>query len=47
MKDEIFDHEIAICRKHYPEGECNWGKCSECSVIPLLLKLRTGEIVED
>ncbi len=29
------------------KGGCNWGKCDECGVVPLLHKLSTGEVVED
>lgn len=48
LDQETFDKEIKICQKMYKEkGGCNWGKCDECGVVPLLHKLKTGEVVEE
>lgn len=48
MEREIFEKELAMCRKLYRKngGKCNWGECEECGVIPLLYKLNKGEIYE-
>lgn len=45
---EIFDHEIAICQQLAKKnnGECNWGKCKDCGVLPLLYKLHKGVLLE-
>ncbi|KKR19785.1 MAG: hypothetical protein UT50_C0030G0004 [Candidatus Moranbacteria bacterium GW2011_GWA2_39_41] len=48
MDKETFDKEIAMCQALFKEQQgCNWGKCSDCAVIPLLYKLHKGEIIED
>lgn len=48
LDQETFDKEIKICQKmHKEKGGCNWGRCDECGVVPLLHKLSTGEVVED
>lgn len=46
---EVFDQEIALCRKLTIEksGGCGWGKCADCGVVPLLFKLHKGELLED
>jgi len=48
IKKEVFDREIALCKqlskKH--KGKCGWGKCKDCGVIPLLYKLRKGQLLE-
>jgi hypothetical protein len=42
-----YGHEAKMCRElSQKQGGCNWGKCDSCGVIPLLHKLRTGEVVE-
>jgi len=48
MKKEIFEKEIAMCRRLNKEnnGRCNWGECEKCGVIPLLYKLHRGEFHE-
>ena len=45
---EIFDKEIAMCKKlsKENEGKCAWGKCKDCGVIPLLYKLYKGQLLE-
>ena len=46
---EVFERETTLCRKLSQEngGKCGWGVCKDCGVIPLLHKLRKGEILED
>lgn len=42
-----YDHEMSMCSElHRKQGGCNWGKCENCGVIPLLHKLKTGKVVE-
>ncbi len=38
-----------MCKRLYFEnkGGCNWGKCKNCGVLPLLHKVATGEIIEN
>jgi len=44
---KIFDQEILMCKKLFKERKgCNWGKCKDCGVIPLLYKLRSGLLIE-
>lgn len=54
MKKEIadagnFERETSMCRKLNLQngGKCNWGKCENCGVIPMLYKLYKGELLED
>lgn len=48
MKQAVFEKELAMCRKlHHEKKGCNWGKCENCGVIPLLYKLHKGVILED
>jgi hypothetical protein len=49
MNKNIFDKEIKLCRRLSKEnkGKCNWGKCEDCGVVPLLYKLHRGELLED
>jgi len=48
MEKEIFDREIAMCRELSQKngGNCMWGECEKCGVIPLLYKLGKGEFFE-
>ena len=48
IKKEIFNREVALCKMLYKEnkGKCNWGKCKDCGVIPLLIKLYKGKLLE-
>lgn len=44
---EVFEKEISMCRELYKEKKgCNWGKCEDCAVVPLLYKLGKGELYE-
>lgn len=45
----VFEREIALCQKLNQEnkGRCGWGKCDECGVIPFLIKLHKGQLLED
>ena len=48
ISKKIFDQEIAMCKKLFKEKKgCNWGKCKDCGVIPLLYKLQSGIIIEN
>ena len=49
MEKEIFEKEIAMCRKLFKKngGKCNWGECEKCGVILLLYKLCKGELYEN
>lgn len=48
MDKETFDKEISMCQELFRKNHgCNWGKCQDCAVIPLLYKLYKGEIVEE
>lgn len=46
---EVFEREIALCQKLNQEnkGKCGWGKCRDCGVIPFLIKLHKGQLLED
>ena len=48
MTPEIFEKELNMCKELSQKngGKCNWGKCENCGVIPLLYKLGKGEIYE-
>ena len=47
MNQEIFEKETAMCRElHAKQGGCAWGKCETCGVIPLLIKLHKGIVLE-
>ena len=48
IKKEIFDKELALCKTLSKEnkGKCNWGKCKDCGVVPLLYKLHKGQLLE-
>ena len=49
IKKEVFEREITLCQKLSKEnkGKCGWGKCQDCGVIPLLIKLHKGQLLED
>ena len=48
IKKKVFDREIKLCqmlsKKH--RGKCGWGKCRDCGVVPLLIKLYKGKLLE-
>ena len=49
MDDETYEREIALCQKlkaNNGDG-CGWGKCDNCGVLPLLVKLHEGRLIED
>ncbi len=48
IEKKIFDQEIAMCRKLYKKSKgCNWGKCKDCGVIPLLYKICKNKLVDN
>lgn len=48
ISKEIFEKEIAICKSQFQKKQgCNWGKCKDCGVLPLLTKLHKGVLIED
>lgn len=49
MELEVFERELAMCQELSRKngGKCSWGACMTCGVIPLLIKLGKGEIVEN
>ena len=46
---EVFLRETHLCHKLFNKnkGECGWGVCKACGVIPLLYKLHKGKLLED
>lgn len=46
---ETFERELALCKKLSKEnsGGCCWGRCADCGVLPLLVKLYKGEAIDD
>ena len=48
IKKEVFDREIALCKMLSKENKrkCGWGKCKDCGVVPLLIKLYKGKLIE-
>ncbi|MFA6184434.1 MAG: hypothetical protein WC682_05055 [Parcubacteria group bacterium] len=50
ISKNIFEREIELCKQLNKESKstgCNWGKCANCGVIPLLIKLHKGILLED
>jgi len=46
----VFERELLLCRKLNKENKkesCGWGKCKDCGVIPLLVKLHLGILIEN
>lgn len=45
---EVFEKEIELCQKLFKEnnGQCCWGSCDSCGVIPCLYKLYKGEVID-
>ncbi len=48
INKNIFDKEIGLCKMlaRKNRGECAWGKCKDCGVIPFLYKLHKGQLLE-
>lgn len=48
ISKEVYNREIELCKKLTSEngGSCGWGKCKECGVVPLLVKLYEGKLLE-
>ncbi|MDP2629794.1 MAG: hypothetical protein Q8P56_00080 [Candidatus Uhrbacteria bacterium] len=46
---DVFEREIALCRNLSKEngGKCGWGVCKDCGVLPFLIKLHKGVLLED
>lgn len=49
LSKDVFEREITLCRKLSKEngGTCGWGVCKNCGVLPLLIKLHKGMLLED
>ncbi len=49
IKKDVFDREITLCKNLAKENgnKCNWGSCEKCGVLPLLIKLHEGRLLED
>lgn len=49
IDQKVFERELALCKKLNKDnsGNCGWGECANCGVIPLLYKLHKGELLED
>ncbi len=49
IRKEVFEREIALCRNLAKEngGKCCWGECKSCGVLPLLIKLHKGILLEN
>ena len=48
ISKRVFDREIELCKMLSKEnkGKCGWGKCKYCGIIPLLVKLHQGVLLE-
>lgn len=49
IKKQVFKRELALCKKLSKAngGNCGWGVCKDCGVIPFLYKLHLGVLLED
>ncbi|MGE5329693.1 MAG: hypothetical protein ACM3KR_09330 [Deltaproteobacteria bacterium] len=49
ISEDVFRNEVSMCKNLNKKnsGGCNWGKCNECGVLPLLIKLHEGRLIED
>jgi hypothetical protein len=49
IEKDVFEHELAICQSLSQEhgGKCSWGVCASCGVVPLLIKLHEGVVLEE
>jgi hypothetical protein len=45
---KVFDREIELCKMLSKEnkGKCGWGICKNCGVVPLIIKLHKGILLE-
>lgn len=45
---EVFDREIELCKMLSKENreKCGWGICKNCGVVPLVIKLHKGVLLE-
>jgi len=41
-----FSREIELCKQLSKTGQCCWGECDKCGVIPLLVKLHEGVLLD-
>lgn len=48
ISKELFDREVLLCAKLSKKntGKCGWGECEKCGVVPLLVKLYEGKLLE-
>lgn len=48
LNKKVFDRETTLCRKlsKKNKGKCGWGTCKDCGVIPLIIKLHKGILLE-
>lgn len=48
VNDKVFKREISLCKvlSKANKGGCCWGKCIDCGVVPLLIKLHKGQLLE-
>lgn len=48
IKKDVFEREVTLCQNLAKEnnGKCGWGVCKKCGVLPLLLKLHKGILLE-
>ena len=46
ISQETFDRETRLCKGLAQGKKCNWGVCKDCGVVPLLIKLRKGKLLE-
>lgn len=50
LTKSVFEREVKLCQQLNAESGgkgCNWGKCKSCGVVPLLVKLHKGVLIED
>jgi hypothetical protein len=49
LSKKVFVRETMLCEtlSKVNKGKCGWGKCKSCGVIPLLVKLYQGRLVEE
>ena len=47
ISKSVFAREIELCKQLSDGRCCGWGKCASCGVIPLLIKLHKGVLIED